>query len=204
MSLGAADHTTAGLGAVVLTGGSAVRLQGADKAGIEIAGVTLLEHALGALAEVPEVIEVVVVGEEVPTTRPVTFRREDPPGGGPGAGLLAGLGGFARRPRQVLVLAVDMPMVTAATVRRLADALKDPAVDGAMLVDADGRAQYLCGIYDVVRLLELAPSYEERHGIAVRRLLAGLRLVEVPAVGAEARDVDTWEDLLQLRTALEQ
>lgn len=201
MSLGAAGDETPELGAVVLTGGSAVRLQGADKAGIEIAGATLLEHALGALAEVREVV---VVGEEVPTTRPVTFRREDPPGGGPGAGLLAGLAGFARRPRLVLVLAVDMPMVTTGTVRRLTEAVQHPDVDGAMLVDADGRAQYLCGVYDAARLLDRAPPYEEQHGIAVRRLLTDLQLVEVPAVGAEARDVDTWEDLLQLRTALEQ
>ena len=35
------------LGGIVLTGGSAVRFQGADKASIEIAGATLLEHVLG-------------------------------------------------------------------------------------------------------------------------------------------------------------
>ena len=40
------------LGGIVLTGGAAVRFQGADKASIEIGGATLLEHVLGALAEV--------------------------------------------------------------------------------------------------------------------------------------------------------
>ena len=67
------------LGAVVLTGGSAVRLDGADKASIELGGLTLLEHALGALVDVDEVV---VVGDHVPTTRPVTFTREDPRHGG--------------------------------------------------------------------------------------------------------------------------
>ena len=63
----------------MLTGGSAVRFQGADKASMEIAGVTLLEHVLGALAEVPEVV---VVGDQVITSRAVGFVREDPPGAG--------------------------------------------------------------------------------------------------------------------------
>ena len=35
------------LGGVVLTGGAAVRFQGADKASIEVGGATLLEHVLG-------------------------------------------------------------------------------------------------------------------------------------------------------------
>ncbi|MET0998644.1 MAG: molybdenum cofactor guanylyltransferase [Marmoricola sp.] len=188
-------------GAVVLTGGSAVRFQGADKASIEVAGLTLLEHVLGALAEVPDVV---VVGDEVGTSRPVTFLREDPPGGGPAAGLLAGLSGFPRTPRQVVVLAVDMPLVTTATVRRLriaADA--EPHGDGALLVDEDGRRQYLCAVYRSQALLEAAPPLESQHGLAVRRLVDGLRLAEVPALPDEARDVDTWDDLLALRARLE-
>ena len=32
----------------------------------------------------------------------------------------------------------------------------------------------------------------------MHRLVGGLWLVEVPAVGDEARDVDTWEDLRDL------
>ena len=143
---------TTELGAVVLSGGSAVRFQGADKASIEIAGVTLLEHVLGALAEVPEVV---VVGDEVLTSRPVSFVREDPPGGGPAAGLLAGLAGFPRPPRLVVVLAVDMPLVTTATVSRLMLSAEE---DGALLVDGDGRQQYLCAVYRAAALIEAAPT----------------------------------------------
>lgn len=87
-------------GAVILTGGTAARLDGADKAGLEVGGTTLLEHALGAAAGASEVV---VVGPDVPTSRPVTFVREDPPGGGPAAGLLAGLAGFARSDRKSVV-----------------------------------------------------------------------------------------------------
>jgi molybdopterin-guanine dinucleotide biosynthesis protein A len=189
------------VGGLVLAGGSAVRLQGADKASIEVAGVTLLEHVLGALAAVPEVV---VVGDEVPTSRPVTFLREDPPGGGPAAGLLAGLAGFTRAPRLTVVLAVDLPLVTTATVQRLRDRLagSDGSLDGALLVDGEGRRQYLCAVYRTRSLLTAAPAPEDQHGLAVRRLLDGLRLAEVPAEGGEADDVDSWDDLLAIRNRL--
>lgn len=185
------------LGGIVLTGGNAVRFQGADKASIEIAGATLLEHVLGALAEVPAVV---VVGEQVLTSRPATFLREDPPGGGPAAGLLAGLAGFPLAPRQVVVLAVDMPMVTTGTVSRLLAASVDH--DGALLVDPDGRKQYLCAVYRTEALLSAAPPREEQHGLAVRALVGGLLLAEVPALAWEGRDVDTWEDLTELQEHL--
>ena len=184
-------------GAVILTGGSAVRLSGADKASIELGGLTLLEHALGAMLDVDEVV---VVGDPVPTTRPVSFTREDPAGGGPAAGLLAGLRAFARRPDLLVVLAVDMPLVTSATVRRLRAATETGAeVDGAVLVDQDDRLQYLCAAYRTDALDRVRPSYEDEHGLSVRALVENLRLEHVPAFGPETRDLDTWDDLLALR-----
>ncbi len=188
------------LGGVVLSGGTAARFQGADKASMEVGGLTLLEHVLGALAEVPEVV---VVGDELVTSRPVTFLREDPAEGGPAAGLLAGLAGFPRPPRLVVVLAVDMPRVTTATVRRLVEAVDgDGDSDGALLVDEDGRRQYLCAAYRTEALLAAAPPLEEQHGLPMRRLVDELRLAEVPALAGETRDVDTWDDLLELREQL--
>ncbi len=186
------------LGAIVLTGGSAVRLEGADKATTEIAGVTMLEHVLGALSEVPDVV---VVGTEVTTSRPVTWRREDPAGGGPAAGLLAGLRGFPTPPRLVAVVAVDMPLVTTATVRRL---MLSASVDGALLVDESGREQYLCAVYRTEALLAAAPAPEKEHGLPMRRLVGGLDLARVAALPWESRDVDSWEDLLAVREHLDQ
>jgi molybdopterin-guanine dinucleotide biosynthesis protein A len=185
------------VGAVVLSGGAAVRLGGVDKGSVEIGGRTLLEHTLAALVDVPEVV---VVGAEVPTSRPVTFTREDPPGGGPAAGLLAGLQRFARTPAWVVVLAVDMPLVTRDTVRRLTAGVGD---DGAVLVDPGGRTQYLCAAYSVTALEEARQrsAGDAGHGLAMRQLVAGLRLGTVAAVADEARDLDTWQDLADLRTA---
>lgn len=186
------------LGAVVLTGGTAVRMDGIDKASIEVGGVTLLERALAATMTAREVV---VVGQEVPTSRPVTFTREDPPGGGPAAGILAGLDRFLAPPDLVCVLAVDMPRVNAGTVARLVWAVEaDPDVDGAVLVDREGRRQTLAGVYRYGALAAARPEDREaEHGLAVRRLIGLLRLADVPVVGEEARDVDTWTDLAALR-----
>jgi molybdopterin-guanine dinucleotide biosynthesis protein A len=182
-------------GGVVLSGGDAVRLGGTDKATIEVGDRTLLEHAITALADATEVV---VVGDQVPTSRPVTFTREDPRGGGPVAGLLAGLGRFARRPELVVVLAVDMPLLTSTTVRRLVASVDD---DGAALVDASGRAQFLCAAYSVVALERARAAIDDPsgHGVPMRRFVAGLHLADVVDTGDESHDVDTWDDLVELR-----
>lgn len=182
-----------GFAAVVLAGGSAVRLGGADKASVEYAGRTLLAHALDAVAEADEVV---VVGDAVPTDRPVTFTRESPARGGPVAGLLAGRDALARPAASLVVLAVDMPRVGPGTVRRLRAAAAGH--DGAFLVGPDGRRQ-LAAVLDTVALDAARPEPGAEHGLALHRLVAGLDLAEVPAEGAEARDVDTWSDLRELR-----
>ena len=182
----------------MLAGGTAARMGGIDKASIEVDGVTLLERSLAATLSAPEVV---VVGEQVPTTRPVTWTVEDPPSGGPAAGLLTALDRFLVPPDLVAVLAVDMPRVSVGTVARLTWAVEaDPAADGAVLVDPDGRRQPLAAVYRRASLdAARPPSYEQQHGLPMRRLVGLLRLVDVPVVGDEARDVDTWDDLRDLR-----
>jgi molybdopterin-guanine dinucleotide biosynthesis protein A len=175
--------------AVVLAGGTAVRLDGADKGALEHDGRSLLEHALAAVSAADEVV---VVGEQVPTSRPVTFTRESPAGGGPLAALCAGVKALASRPRLVVVLAVDMPHVTARTVERLLAAVGD--TDGAWLVDGTGRRQ-LAGA--VARECVLALT--EPHGLPMRALSASAHATDVPATGNEASDIDTWADVARLR-----
>lgn len=184
-------------GAVVLSGGTGARLGGADKAALVLDGTTLLEHALAATVEARETV---VVGVEVPTSRPVSWTREDPPGGGPAAGILAGLDRFTEPPGLVCVLAVDMPRVTARTVARLVDAAgRGGEAAGAVLVDDAGVRQTLAGVYRRTAVLDARPAARSAEsGLSVRRLLSGLTLLEVPAVADEARDVDTWQDLRAL------
>jgi molybdopterin-guanine dinucleotide biosynthesis protein A len=186
------------LGAVVLAGGTAARMGGVDKASIELDGVTLLERALAATMSA---YEVVVVGRQVPTTRPVTWTIEDPVSGGPAAGLLTGLDRFLVAPDLVAVLAVDMPRVHAGTVARLTWAVEgDTAVDGAVLATPDNRQQPLAAVYRHSSLVAARPaSYEEQHGLAMHRLVGRLRLVEVATEDDEGQDIDTWDDLRRLR-----
>jgi molybdopterin-guanine dinucleotide biosynthesis protein A len=185
------------LAAVVLTGGTGARLGGVDKASIEVGGVSLLERALNATSAAGEVV---VVGDPVHTSRKVTWTREAPAGGGPAAGLLAGLDAFHDGPDLVCVLAVDMARVTPATVARLVEAVvADPSADAAVLVDDAGRRQTLAGVYRYEALMAARPaSRDQEHGLAVRALVGALRIVDVPALGTEAQDVDTWEDLRTL------
>lgn len=178
--------------AVVLAGGRATRLDGIDKAGVEVAGRTLLARALDAVADA---VEVVVVGEQVPTAVPATFVVEDPRHGGPVAALLTGRDALRCSPAYVAVLAVDMPHLTPGTLARLRDAAAGR--DGAALTDPDGRRQ-LAVVLDRTRLDAVAPAAEDRHGHPVHRMLARLDLVDVAPLGEEHRDVDTWSDLRDL------
>src|ERR1019366_10378875 len=75
-------------GAIVLCGGTSRRLAGRDKTRESRAGTRILDHLLDAL---PSGWAVVCVGEERATTRSVGWCRESPAGGGPVAGIAAGL-----------------------------------------------------------------------------------------------------------------
>lgn len=180
--------------AVILAGGTGERLGGADKAALRIGGDTLLVRAVEA---VREATQIVVVGQGT-TVRPaggppITFTREQPPGGGPAAGLLAGRDALSAGVTLLVVLAVDMPGVTAITIARLVAHLSDD-LDGVFLAGSDGRRQ-LAGLMRLPALDDVRPEPGETHGLPMHRLLDPLRLALVPAVDAEGTDVDHWSDL---------
>ncbi|MEJ8649268.1 DUF6457 domain-containing protein [Streptomyces sp. MS1.AVA.3] len=102
---------------IVLAGGAARRLGGADKPALSVGGRPLLDRVLAAC---PDAAITVVVGPRRQATRAVVHALEDPPGGGPLAALDAGLR-HTTAPT-VLVLSADLPFLTAATVRSLLEA----------------------------------------------------------------------------------
>lgn len=176
--------------AIVLAGGRGSRLGGVDKAALLLRDTPLLDHVLGALG--PRT-PVVVVAPPHPTVREVRFTLEEPPFGGPVAGIVAGLDALGEAgplPPLVALVAVDMPWVTADTFDRLVEASRGR--DGAFLHASDGYRQ-LCGVVRTQRLHEVRPQVAD--GLSVRRLLAPLDLAEVPPTDREADDVDTWDDL---------
>lgn len=192
--------------ALVLAGGSARRLGGADKPMVEIGGITLLDRVVEACVTSGRVT---VVGPPRPTRRPVHWVREDPPGGGPAAAVAAGLGACSRE--WVLVLAADLPFLDANTVHRLwttvaeTEAGAAEAPDGAVIADADGRAQWLAAIYrrSALQARLAAQGGGPIHGLPLRRLVENLRLLRVTEAGHAVLDCDTWEDVAAARRIAE-
>lgn len=185
--------------ALVLAGGAARRLGGADKPGLLVGGRPLLDRVLDACADARTTV---VVGGRRPTARPVQWAREDPPGGGPLAALDAGL----RRTTaaQVLVLSADLPFLDRETVRALLDA---PGGDGAMLRDPGGRDQPLVAAYRVEPLRReialLAAEHGTLAGLPLRAVTAELDLTPVTAAAPIASfDCDTWDDLAAARARI--
>ncbi|MFD7784496.1 NTP transferase domain-containing protein [Streptomyces nojiriensis] len=184
--------------AIVLAGGAARRLGGADKPALSVGGRALLDRVLDAC---PDARVTVVVGGRRATARPVRWTREDPPGGGPVAALDAGL----RRTTAelVLVLSADLPFLDRETVRALLDA---PGADGAMLRDPDGRDQPLVAAYRAEPLRReialLAAEHGTLTGLPLRALTAELDLARVTSRPLASFDCDTWDDLAAARARI--
>lgn len=181
---------------VVLAGGEARRF-GSDKLAADLGGRTLLD---ATLASVPRDLPVVVVGPERPVMRAVELVREDPPGGGPAAALVAGLSAaLAAGAGTISTLPGDAPGAGTA-VPLLLDALA--GVDLVVAHGADGQVfplQLACTEAGARRVVTAAgPS--RGAGASVRRLLASLDPPPAPVVLPEValRDVDTTTDLARI------
>ncbi|MFK4111866.1 NTP transferase domain-containing protein [Streptomyces sp. NPDC002176] len=192
--------------AVVLAGGGARRLGGADKPGVQVGGRALLDRVLDACADAATTV---VVADPRATARPVRWAREEPPGAGPVAALDAGL--RLSTAEYAVVLSADLPFLGADTVHRLLAALRDGDADGAMLTDDDGRDQPLVAAYRTASLrgalADLATEHTEHAehrgltGLPLRRLTAALRLTRLTDPLASF-DCDTWEDIAHARARI--
>jgi molybdopterin-guanine dinucleotide biosynthesis protein A len=168
-----------------------------DKASIVWRGETLAARAGRVLASVCD--PVVEVGAGVSG---LPGLREDPPGSGPLAALVAGVRALAPAgldARPVVLLACDLPFVEPPVLRLLADWPGAPTV----IPIVDGRLQFVCARYGRDALERAAAA-----------LLAGEQALRILAdtdhdeLGAERwsavgppetfSDVDTPEDMLRL------
>jgi molybdopterin-guanine dinucleotide biosynthesis protein A len=146
--------------------------------------------------------------------------REQPPGGGPVAALATGLAAFGAGAGAgpgadagvgvdsgavgiefVAVLAADLPFLTPADVDALCWAAAAGDHDGAVLVDADGRRQWLCGVWRTGALRRRVAELTPPAGQSMRALMSGLRPHEVdrrdPAAPPPWYDCDTEDDYRQ-------
>ena len=193
--------------AIILAGGQAKRLGGVSKPGLRYRGSSLLDRVASAAAD-QGASAVVVVGDRQrlePTLRSevgeVRWAREQPALSGPVPALAAGLAALGwgsvnqddGAPAWVLLLAADLPAPEAG-VRLLASSIDsaDPGEDGALLVDPDGREQYLFGAYRrhaLVSALAVEPALTR-----LSEVIAKLKIRAIPAEEATVRDLDTSAD----------
>ena len=203
--------------AIVLAGGQARRL-GQDKARASVAGESMLSRIVRGLpARIPVVVVspdenvlAVLPGDpaQAPAARQgaggparlVSRTCEQPAGGGPVAGLAAGLKDVATS--TTLLLAVDMPLGVHAALMALQELTGSsngdgmPGGDAVVPVDADGNRQPLCAAYRTEALRSALAVLEAEAGTvrnaSMRALLARLEVTDLPDLPEQLLlDVDT-------------
>lgn len=178
--------------AIVLAGRSSRRLDGADKATVEIGGQRLLDLVLAATEGAQQVI---IVGPERAVAREVAWVEEDPPGGGPVAALAAGLPLVSAD--WLLVLATDLPAVAGAVPELLT-----AADDGDVAVlERNGRRNHLAAVWRTAALRDAVDRLDTVADAAMRSLFDGVRVVDVADAQGWGRDLDTWADVQEARDA---
>jgi molybdopterin-guanine dinucleotide biosynthesis protein A len=172
--------------AIVLAGGRAERLDGADKPAIVIKGSTLLDRVIAAAHGATRVI---AVGPERATASDVVWTREDPPGGGPVAAIAAGL--ELVEEAWCLVLAADLPEIAPAVPLLLTGAAQ---VDAAVLT-CNERRNHLAAVWRVSALRGAIDRLETIENAAARTLYTGVDVVDVEDERGWGMDCDTWDDV---------
>lgn len=178
----------------MLAGGRARRLGGVDKPGLEVGGRTLAAAVVSAARQAGAARIVVVgpyrpgLGGELTEARgaPVEFTSERPPGAGPVPAVRAGLELVTEQ--WLLLLAADLPFLTAAVLR---DLVGDASLGrGATLADDLGQPQWLISCWPTAEVRAALAGYV---GDSLRGLLAPLPhdlLAVTPAPG----DPPYWLD----------
>ncbi|GAA0369890.1 NTP transferase domain-containing protein [Actinoallomurus spadix] len=183
--------------AVILAGGAASRLRGADKPGLLVGGRPLVARVGAAVAGARRVV---LVGPERPELPTAITVREDPPGAGPVPALRAGL--TRVESPWVAVLAADLPFLTSGDVTALRGRARGRT--GAVYVDDEDRCQWLTGVWRTAALRAALAGYP---GASLRGLMDPLDPVRVRAAGRPRPawyDCDTEDDVAQASRLIEE
>jgi molybdenum cofactor guanylyltransferase len=182
---------------ILLTGGASTRM-GLDKATLRVGGERLVDRAARVLGEVCR--PVVEVGRGYTALHRVS---EEEPGSGPLAALAAGGAALRARDEQgpAIALATDLPLVTVAFLRFLAEF---PG-DGSVVPFVGGEPQPVCARYSGAAL-RLAETAVERGERSLRGFLAEVPDLQWagPKMWADVADervladVDNPDDLRRL------
>lgn len=194
--------------AVVLAGGRATRLGGADKARVILDGQTLLERTLSAIGELS--VAPVIVGPESAADAATRgsgfvragyrFVRESPVFAGPASALATGVAALASLPGATLVtvLPCDLQRPHEA-VRALERWDAADSADGAILV-SDGRRQWTSFRARLEALQQATAAVPVNESL--RGILSELNLEEVSVPASVTADLDTLEQLRRVGARL--
>lgn len=186
--------------AIVLAGGAAKRLGGADKPGIRVGGRALLDRVLAACADASTTV--VVGGRHHRATGDLGVR------GAPGRRTVGGArrGGPADHggtgPGALRRSAVPRP----GHGRNAPGRRRGRAAGGALCADQQGRDQPLVAVYRAEPLRRelglLAAEHGGLSGLPLRLLTHELDLARVEADPLASFDCDTWEDIASARARI--
>ncbi|MGW2662383.1 NTP transferase domain-containing protein [Nocardia tengchongensis] len=184
--------------AIVLAGGKASRMGGVDKPALVVGGQSMLDAALTAVAGCARTV---VVGPHRPELPPEVLQAQEiPAGAGPVAAIAAGLGALAGcefPAGLIVVLAADMPFLTAAAIDELLSHARESGSDAVFAADASGRPQYLVGVWRRAALEAALKALDSLVNRPMKALVpVDTAMVALPGV----EDCDTPEDVRRART----
>jgi molybdopterin-guanine dinucleotide biosynthesis protein A len=165
-----------GVSAAILAGGRARRFGGADKASLPIGRARIIDRQLAALSAVADDIRIVANDGSRYAGLGVRVIADAIPGAGPLGGLYSALLDASRD--RMLILACDLPFVTAALFERLAtESGTGQEIDAVVPRSARG-LEPLCALY-MTRSAGAARARIERGDLKVAGLLTDLRVREL-------------------------
>ena len=139
------SHVVLGVSAAILAGGRARRLGGADKASLAVGRARIIDRQLAALAAVADDIRIVGHDPSRYAGLGVRVIPDAIADAGPLGGIYSAL--LDARHDRVLVLACDLPFVTAALLARLVEESRTASDVDAVVPRSARGLEPLCALY---------------------------------------------------------
>ncbi|GAB2482871.1 hypothetical protein GCM10027030_16280 [Luteococcus sediminum] len=185
--------------AIILAGGASRRM-GRAKQALLLDGASLLQRSIDA-ARAAGCTQVVVVapadraGDWFEPAPDLILALEDPPGGGPVAGIIAGTLALAGLDdaTPVLLLACDLPRAPELAAQLVDHLAEHGAAHSVVPVDDEGWAQNLCSVHPLAELRSRAALHGQGRDLSVRAFFSGLEARGPQLTSELLADVDTPE-----------
>lgn len=188
--------------AVILAGGRSARM-GTDKARVQLGGDSLLQRAVDACQGCGRIVIVAPADPASVSPRteiPLVRTYEDPPFGGPVAGVAAALDALPDSPAEarILLLSVDLVRPGEVVAALMERAGQDDWTDGLALVDGEGWKQPMAALYRRSALARALSRLDTVRDVSMQRMIRELDVTPLTGRPGLTDDVDTPEQLAAL------